>query len=118
MLHSRSYTRSCDLTLLDYYLWVVVKDKCYAEKVDALKDNIREAIVKIQLNTFDNVLKNRTDQTAVLTLLDYYLWGVVKDKCYAEKVDALKDNTREAIVKIYLHTFDNVLKNRTDQTAV
>ena len=39
---------SCDLTPLDYYLWGVVKDKCYAvkpEKIDALKDNIREAIV-------------------------------------------------------------------------
>ena len=39
--------RSCDLTSLDYYLWGVVKDKCYADKpetIDALKDNIREAI--------------------------------------------------------------------------
>ena len=39
--------RSCDLTLLDYYLWGAVKDKCYADKPEtiyALKDNIREAI--------------------------------------------------------------------------
>ena len=39
--------RSCDLTPLDYYLWGVVKDKCYADKPetsDALKDNIHEAI--------------------------------------------------------------------------
>ena len=39
--------RSCDLTLLDYYLWSAAKDKCYADKpktIDALKDNIREAI--------------------------------------------------------------------------
>ena len=38
--------RSCDLTELDYYLWGVVKDKCYAikpETIDALKENIREA---------------------------------------------------------------------------
>ena len=38
---------SCDLTPLYYYLWGVVKDKCYADKpetIDALKDNIREAI--------------------------------------------------------------------------
>ena len=31
--------------------------------------------------------------------LDYYLWGVVKDKCYADKpkrIDTLKDNIREA----------------------
>ena len=45
--------RSCDLTTLDYYLWGAVKDKCYTDKpktVDALKDNIREAIAEIQLH--------------------------------------------------------------------
>ena len=39
--------RSCDLTPLDYYFWDAVKDKCYADKpeaIDALKDNIREVI--------------------------------------------------------------------------
>ena len=53
--------RSCDLPPFDYYLWGAVKDKCYADKsetIDALKDNIREAIVEIQLRTIDNVLKN------------------------------------------------------------
>ena len=53
--------RSCDLTPLDYYLWSVAKDKCYAdmpEIIDALTENIREAIGGIQLQTIDNVLKN------------------------------------------------------------
>ena len=59
----RSYyqPQSCDLTPLNYYLWVNIKDKCYAdkpEKIDALKGNIREAIDEIQLHTIDNVLKN------------------------------------------------------------
>ena len=39
--------RSCELTPLDYYLWGAVTDKCYADKpeaIDALKDNMREAI--------------------------------------------------------------------------
>ena len=57
--------RSCDLTPLDYYLWREVKDKCYGDKpetIDALKDNIREAIGEIQLHTSDNVLKNYTDR--------------------------------------------------------
>ena len=57
--------RSCDLTPLDYYLWRALKDKCYADKletIDALKDNIREAIVEILLHTIDNVLKNWTDR--------------------------------------------------------
>ena len=57
--------RSCDLTPLDYYLWGAVKDKCYAykpETIDALKNNIREAIGEIQLHTIDKVLKNWTDR--------------------------------------------------------
>ena len=51
--------RSCDLT--PFYLWGAVKDKCYVDKpetIDALKDNIREAIDEIQLHTIDNMLKN------------------------------------------------------------
>ena len=53
--------RSCDLTPLNYYLWGAVKEKCYADKpktIDALKENIREAIGEIQLHTIDSVLKN------------------------------------------------------------
>ena len=57
--------QSCDLTPLDYCLWGAVKDKCYADKpetIDALKDNLREAIDEIQLYTIDNGLKNWTDR--------------------------------------------------------
>ena len=57
--------RSCNLTPLDYYLWVAVKDKCYADKSEAneaLKDNIREAIGEIPLHTIDKVLKIWTDR--------------------------------------------------------
>ena len=53
-----------------------------------------------------------------MTPLDYYLWGAVKDKCYADKpktIEALKDNIREAIGEMQLHTIDNVLKNSTDR---
>ena len=49
--------RSCDLKPLDYYLWGAVKDKCYADKpetIEALKNNIHEAIGEIQLHTIDN----------------------------------------------------------------
>ena len=47
------------LTSLAYYMWGVVKDKCYAAKpetIDALKNNIREPMGEIQLLTIDNVL--------------------------------------------------------------
>ena len=49
-----------------------------------------------------------------MTPLDYYLWGAVKNKCYAAKpqtIEALKDNIGEDIGEIQLHTIDNVLKN-------
>ena len=52
--------RSCDLTPLEYYLWGTVKNKCYADQpvtIDALQDNIREAISEIQLYTIDNLPK-------------------------------------------------------------
>ena len=51
-----------------------------------------------------------------LTPLDYYLWGAVEDMCYAgklEALEALKDNIRESIGEIQLHTIDNVFKNWT-----
>ena len=53
-------------------------------------------------------------QAAIEAPLDYYLWcdkcyviSVVKDKCYADKpeiIEALKENIREAIGEIRLHT--------------
>ena len=55
-----------------------------------------------------------------MTPLDYYLWGAVKYKCYADKpetIHALKDNFREAIGEIQLHTIDNVFKNWTDRVG-
>ena len=53
---------NCDLTPLDYYLWDAFKDKCYADKpdtIDALKNNIGEAIGEIQMHTIDNGLLDR-----------------------------------------------------------
>ena len=55
--------RSIDLTPLGSYSCGAVNNKCYAhksERIDALKDNIREAIHEIQLYeyTIDNALKN------------------------------------------------------------
>ena len=55
-----------------------------------------------------------------MTPLDYYLWGAVKEECYAdmpETIDALKDNISEAIGETQLHTIDNVLKNLTDRVG-
>ena len=56
--------RSYDLTSLDYFLWEVVKDKCYAnhpETIEALKREIEVAIHGIEAQTIENVLKNWAD---------------------------------------------------------
>ena len=52
-----------------WHRWTIlvgaVKDKCYTgkpETIDALKDNIQEAICETRLHTVDNVLKNWTDR--------------------------------------------------------
>ena len=71
----------------------------------------------------DPIISRRADvvcppRSCDVTTLDYYLWGAVKDKCYADKpqtIDALKDNIGEANGKIQLHTIDNVLKNSIDR---
>ena len=64
----------------------------------------------------DRIISRRTDdvwppRSCDLKPLDYYFWLAVKDKCYAGKpqtIDAFKDNIREAIGEIQLHTIDNV----------
>ena len=55
-----------------------------------------------------------------MTPFDYYLWGAIKDKCYADKseiTDGLMDNVPAAIGEIQLHTIDNVLKTWTDRVG-
>ena len=55
----------------------------------------------------DRIISRRAEvvwppRSCDLTPLDYYLWGAVKDKCYAdnpETIDALKGNIHEAIGK-------------------
>ena len=57
--------RSCGLAPLDSYLWGALNDKCYADKpeiINALKDDIREALGEIQFHAIKNVLKNWTDR--------------------------------------------------------
>ena len=56
------------------------------------------------------IISRRTDvvwphRSCDLSPLGYYLWGAVKDKCYADKPetnDALKDKIREAVGEIQL----------------
>ena len=73
----------------------------------------------------DRIISRRADvvwppRSCDLTPLDYYLWGTLKDKCYADKpetIDALKDNIRKGIGEIQLHPINNVLENLTDRVG-
>ena len=79
-----------------------------------------EGILDILCPIFkDCIISRRVDivwppRSCNLTPFDYYLWGAIKDKCYADKserIDVLKDNICEANGEIQLHTIDNVPKN-------
>ena len=73
----------------------------------------------------DRIIRRRADvvwpsRSCDLTPLNYYLWGAVKDKYYADKpetIDALKDHIREAIGEIQLHIVANVHKNWTNRVG-
>ena len=80
-------SRSWDLTALDYYFWGAVKDKCYADKpetINALQNNIREAVGEIQLHKIDNVLKNWTSRCSHLNeiIQQFFLKHFFKNKVF------------------------------------
>ncbi|GFX39678.1 uncharacterized protein TNCV_2104221 [Trichonephila clavipes] len=57
--------RSCDLTLLDYFLWGYVKSLVYADKpqtLDHLEDNIRRVIADIRPQMLEKVIENWTSK--------------------------------------------------------
>ncbi|GFW02369.1 DUF4817 domain-containing protein [Trichonephila clavipes] len=57
--------RSCDLTPLDYFLWVYVKALVYADKpqtLDHLEDNIRRVIAGIRPQMLEKVIGNWTSR--------------------------------------------------------
>ncbi|GFU27376.1 DUF4817 domain-containing protein [Trichonephila clavipes] len=57
--------RSCDLTLLDYFLWGYVKSLVYADKpqrLDHLEDNIRRVIADIRPHMLEKFIENWTSR--------------------------------------------------------
>ena len=93
---------------------------------DGTECHTAEATLEVlRLVLEDSIISCRADvvwplRSWDLTPLDYYLWCAIKDKCYADKpetIDASKENIREAIGEIQLHTIDNVLKNWTDRVG-
>ena len=92
---------------------------------DGARCHTAEATLDVLRPVFeDRIISCRADvvwpsRSCDLTPLDY-LWGAVKDKCYADKpetTDALEDNFHDAIGEMQLHTIDNVLKNWIDRVG-
>ncbi|GFW78608.1 transposable element Tc3 transposase [Trichonephila clavipes] len=57
--------RSCDLTPLDYFLWVYVRSWVYADKpqtLDHLEDNIRRVMADIRPQMLEKVIENWTSR--------------------------------------------------------
>ena len=70
--------------------------------------HITEATLDVLCSVFeDRIISRRADavwppRSCDLTPLDYYLWGAVKGKCYADKpetIDALKNKIVKPLVK-------------------
>ncbi|GFV88598.1 phospholipid-transporting ATPase IA [Trichonephila clavipes] len=64
--------RSCDLTPLDYFLWVYVKSLIYADKpqtLDHLEDNIHRVIADIRPQMLEKVIENWTTSEPAVAVL-------------------------------------------------
>ena len=70
------------------------------QQVGAMRHTIEATLDVLRPVFEDRIISRRADvvwppRSCDLIPLDYYLWGGVKDKCYADKpetIDALKDN--------------------------
>ena len=77
--------------------------KIWFQQDDATRNTAKATLDFLRPVFKDRIISRRADvvwppRSCDMTPLDYYLWGVVKDKSYADKpetIDALKDNIRE-----------------------
>ena len=92
-------------TMLNEFLFTKIEE----EDIGNIWFQQAEAILDVLRPVFEERIINRKadvvwpPRICDLTPLDYYLWGAVKGKCYADKpetIDTLKDNIREPIDKI------------------
>ena len=100
------------MTALDYYLWGAVKDKRYVDKPEIVSANapITNHCL-VQPFFFEN------EQGVAVTVNGDNYRAMLNEFLFTETIDALKDNIREAIGQIQLHTIDNVLKNWTNRVG-
>jgi len=63
--------RSCDLSLLEYFLWEVIN---HPETTGAFKHEIEVAIEETQAETIENVLKKWVDGMILYSILKWQSW--------------------------------------------
>ena len=86
------------------------------------------AIANVTIELLGTVFENRIisrnsdvnwpPRSCDLSPLDYFLWGAVKDKCYAnhpKTIEALKHEIEVVIQEIQAGTIERVLKNWVDR---
>ena len=95
--------------MLNEFLFTKIEDEDIGNnwfQQDGVTCHTAEAILDVLRPVFEDCITSRRadviwpPRRCDLTSLDYYLWGAVKDKCYADKPEtseALKDNIRETI---------------------
>ena len=122
-MQGKAITVNGDRAMLNEFLFTKIEEEDIHNiwfQRDGATCHTAEATLNVLRPVFeDRLLRRRADvawpsRSCDLTPLDYYLWGAVKVKCYADKpelIDALKDNICKAIGEIQLHLNDNVLKN-------
>ena len=93
--------------MLNEFLFTKIKEEDIGNiwfQQDGATYHTAEASLDVLRPVFeDRIISRRADvvwspRSCDLTSLNYYLWGAVKDKCYADKpetIDALKDNIRQ-----------------------
>lgn len=121
-LNANNYLHFLRNTLTEEYLnelpLNIFRNLKYFQHDGAPAHNSRE--VKQYLHEqFDNVIGNRMDidwpaRTPDLTPLDFFLWGLLKDKVYVTApvdIEDLKVRIQDAIRSIHGHTINKVLRS-------
>ena len=97
--------------MLNEFLFTKIEEQdignIWFQQDDATCHTAEATIDVLSLVFEDFIINHRADvvwspRSCYLTPLNYYLWGAVKDKCYAnrpETIDALKNNTNKPLVK-------------------
>ena len=113
MLNEFLFTEIEEDDMDDIWFW---QDGAICHIVNVTSDVMRTVFENRIINRNSDV--NWPSQSCDLTPLDYFMWGAVKDKCYAdhpETIEALKHEIEIAIHGIEAKTIENVLKNWVDR---